>query len=291
MTVIVAPRRSTAIAALASAVFAVGWVASSGIDAGRATLLACLAIAIFGLPHGTFDLRLLRQHAGRRKILGFLLALYLGCAAAMAILWWWQPVAALAVFLAISIVHFADDWSDTGSAFLAGGIALAIIAAPAFGHLAALQAIFVALTGNADAARLGDGLVLVAPVAFAVAAAGLAALVWNGRGDTALAAGCSIGVMVVLPPAIGFALFFCLFHSPRHFRAALRDLDWHDVRQWAPVVVPLTLAAMGIVAALYTVGGPGDVAMRAVAATFMALSILTVPHMAVPGILRVFEHR
>lgn len=291
MMILLAPRRTTAIAALVSAAVAVGWVASSGVDAGRATLLACLAIAVFGLPHGTFDLRLLRQHAGRRETLGFLLSLYLGCAAAMAMLWWWQPVAALAVFLAISIVHFAEDWDDTGSAFLSGGIALAIIAAPAFGHLAALQAIFVALTGSAETARLGDGLMLVAPVALAVAGAGLAALVRNGNGDTALAAGCSIGVMIVMPPAIGFALFFCLFHSPRHFRAALRNLDWHHLRQWAPVVLPLTLAAMGIVAALYAVGGPGDVAMRAVSATFMALSILTVPHMAVPGILRVLERK
>lgn len=285
MTVASMPRQSTVIAALASAAFAVFGAGSANLGSGPPTLLACLAIAVFGLPHGTFDLHLLRQRGQDGATLSFLLALYLGCAAATAVLWWVHPAAALTVFLLIAVVHFAEDWVETRSSFLSAGIALAIIAAPAVLHLAALQEIFTALTGSGDAARLGDVLVLVAPIALAVAAAGVFALVQNGRGDTALAAACSVGVMLVLPPVVGFALFFCLFHSPRHFRAALRDLRWRHARQWLPVVVPLTLAAIGIVAGLYAVGAQVDVAIRMVAATFMALSILTVPHMAVPVIL------
>ena len=283
--------RFSGVGTLVLATASVGILQASGVavDGTAATIAACLAIAVFGLPHGTFDLALLRREGnqGRLAVLG----LYLVCAAAMALLWRVHPVAALVVFLVIATVHFAEDWQGTGSAFLSFGIALALIAAPALLHLETLQQIIVALTGSSDAALIGDLLLTLAPIALAVAVAGSIALVQNGEPATAAGVVCSVTALMLLPPALGFALFFCLFHSPRHFSAALNDLGWSRAGQWLPVVVPLTLAALAIVAALFQAGEQTGLALRSVGAIFTALSILTVPHMAVPVIVAAMRRR
>jgi hypothetical protein len=83
-----------------------------------ATTGACLAILLFGLPHGTLDLEILKtQHrSGPRRMAGVLL-LYIGLAVVMYLLWKAAPIAALATFLVTAAVHFSEDWDDAGSAF------------------------------------------------------------------------------------------------------------------------------------------------------------------------------
>jgi len=88
--------------------------------------------------------------------------------------------------------------------------------------------------------------------------------------------------MVVLPPVIGFALYFCLFHSPRHFRESLSALGWSGFAKWVWVVAALTIAAGTIAALIFGMevrAAPSD---RIMTASFITLSILTVPHMLVP---------
>ena len=88
--------------------------------------------------------------------------------------------------------------------------------------------------------------------------------------------------MTILPPIVGFAAYFCFFHSPRHFRHSLADLDWRGVRKWGWVVLPLTLAAGLLAATLFGLQVRTEISDRIMAASFMTLSILTVPHMLVP---------
>ena len=257
------------------------------LEAPAATIAAGAAIAIIGLPHGAMDLQLLAK-AHRRGAAAFshILALYLGCAAVMAIAWWTAPVAALAIFIVLAVVHFAEDWSACGSAFLQHGMALALLAAPALLHREAVTAIFVALTGAREAAFTADALLLVAPVAFAVGLVAIAAMAVDGAPRAAAAAALSLAALTLLPPAPGFAVYFCVFHSPRHFRAALATLGWSQPRQWLPVVVPITAIALTIAAALFQLVPATGVPARLVAAVFMTLSVLTLPHLAVPLLLR-----
>ena len=104
------------------------------------TMAACLAILLFGLPHGTLDLEIIKRERGasRSGMVG-LLGAYLALAAAMATLWQLAPVGALSVFIVVAVVHFAEDWTDLGSAFLAHGMAIALLTAPALLHLADLE--------------------------------------------------------------------------------------------------------------------------------------------------------
>jgi len=259
-----------------------------GLDlAGNiATAIATLAILGLGLPHGAFDIELLRARVGGGvRRLAPVLGLYLGVAAAAALVWAVAPLAALAVFIVVAVMHFSDDWTGTRSGFLATGIAAASIAAPALLHTSDVARIFVALTAHPAAELAAKLLAVAAPTSLAVALAGIAALIAEHRRADAAAAASSLAALVFLPPVVGFAVFFCLFHSPRHFTAALRALGSPRLADWIRVAGPVTLAALAIVAVLYAGHDAGAVPLRLASATFMALSVLTMPHIIVPRIV------
>ena len=268
--------------------------ALSGVSlaGGTVTSLACLGLLVFGLPHGTLDLEIIRARlSGPWTGLVTLTGLYLGLAAAMYGLWRIEPVMALAAFVVIAVVHFSEDWQGAGSGLLSGGLALALLAAPTLAHRAELDAIFVGLTGQASAVAVSDGLTLVAPVALAVGFIAIVALWQGGRRHQAVGGLVALTGMLALPPIVGFALYFCLFHSPRHFRESLSSLRWSGFARWGWVVVPLTLAAGVIASLIFGLEVRAAVSDRIMAASFMTLSILTVPHMMVPLLIAGLERR
>lgn len=273
---------------LIGAVVACGIAGSLGLplSGGVATTVACLALLVFGLPHGTLDLEIIRkQCAGPWTGMVTLVALYLGLAAGMYGLWRVEPVLALAAFIAIAVVHFSEDWQGTGSGLLCAGLALALLAAPTLFHRAELDAIFIGLTDRVEAGAITDALTLVLPVAIGLGLIAILSLWQAGRHDQALGGLVALMGMVVLPPIVGFALYFCLFHSPRHFRESLSTLDWRGFAAWGWVVVPLTLAAGGIAGLVFGLEIRTALPERIMAASFMTLSILTVPHMLVPVVI------
>lgn len=256
------------------------------------TVIASLALLVFGLPHGAFDLALVRRAAGTsfgaRSSLA-VIALYLGCAAAMYLAWCVGPMVALAGFLAMAVAHFAEDWDICGSSFIACGIAAAIVSAPSILHLDALRGLFALLTGDAAAAGLADMLLLVAPAATAVALVGWVLLWQAGQRALAVSASCAVASMLLLPPVPGFALFFCLVHSPMQFRQHAGLLGLRGFRQWGGIVVPISLAGLGIAAAIFFENGDASIPANLFVTSFMTLSILTVPHMLMPRIVVFFQ--
>lgn len=269
-------------AGAASLISRAAWLTTPAIST-----IAGVAIAVFGLPHGTLDIEILTRsrRAGMPQFTRAL-TLYLICAATMALLWWVTPIAALGLFMLVAVVHFGEDWSESGSAFFQHGMALALLSAPALFHRSEIAAIFVALTGTHGAALAGDLLLMAAPVSGLVALVAIASMAVNGARATAAAAAISLVALTALPPVPGFAVYFCVFHSPRHFRAALRLLGWLRPWQWLPVVIPVTAAALAITTALFLLVPATGVPARLVAAVFMTLSVLTLPHLAVPLLLQ-----
>lgn len=257
---------------------------SSGGILGGATVtpVACALLLVFGLPHGTLDLELLRRRDDDGPGLIVLLLAYLACGAAMYAVWQASPLLALAVFLAVAVEHFAEDWRDVGSRFVAYGTAAAMVATPALGHRAELAAIFVSLTGSAAAARFGDILLLIAPIAGVVAIANCAMLWQGGRRDRAVALAAALIAEAVLPPVVGFALFFGFVHSPYQLRGGLRQLQWPTRDAWVRIIVPLTGAALVLAAFIGAVDLSISLDAGALRASFVTLSVLTIPHMLVP---------
>ena len=246
------------------------------------TTATCVTLLIGGLPHGALDLAVLRRDAEHR--IALVICLYLGLAAAMFATWQVAPTLALALFLAMAMAHFAEDWSDSEHPFFALGIALAILSAPALFHHQAMGELFVLLTGEPNAVGLADTLLLVAPAATACALLAIL-LLWNGGyRATAANAACALAAMVVLPPVTGFAIYFCLIHSPSHFRAGLKRLA-PATGVTRPTIVA-TLGGLAIAVAAFHFLPASDPSSGLFVASFMTLSILTLPHMTVPLIIR-----
>jgi Brp/Blh family beta-carotene 15,15'-monooxygenase len=267
---------------------AVPIISSPGLIATISALLL-----VFGLPHGSFDLALLRRGGppGRSSHSRFaLVLLYIGCAVLMYLVWRFGPVLALASFLILATAHFAEDWHDTGSGFMATGIAAAIVTAPVLLHREAVANLFVLLTGDSSAVALADVMLLLAPTAGAVALVGLVVTWQAGRQTLAVSAGCALAATLTLPPIPGFALFFCFVHSPLQFRHHADSLGLHGFKQWGPVVVPLSLGGLGVAAAVLVINGNSALATGVFASSFMTLSVLTVPHMLVPIFVRGRTH-
>ena len=254
------------------------------IDGAALTMAACIAILLFGLPHGALDLEIIKRERGTGRLgTSGLILLYLGLAAAMAAVWRLAPVVALAIFIVVAVIHFAEDWEELQSQFLAQGMAIALLAAPALFHMADLERLFIALSGRSDAALVANLILLLAPVSMALASVAAWTLWQTGFRDQAVAGVLMLIGMTILPPVVGFALFFCLYHSPRHLGAALSRVDWSPSSRW---IIPLvTLAALGIAAALFANAVRADLPAQLVAASFMTLSLLTVPHMVVPAVV------
>jgi beta-carotene 15,15'-dioxygenase len=251
--------------------------------------IVCAALLLLGLPHGTLDIALIRQ-SHRTKNMGAVVALYLGCAAAMYSLWQVAPAAALVLFFGLSISHFAEDWSGRLPPFLAHGTAMALLMAPAMFHSETLKSLFAALVGNSYAGLLTDAAILVAPLSVVIASVGLVSLWRDGYRTLTIATALSLVGMICLPPLVGFALFFCLMHSPTQFSAGLLSLRLRGVRQWSVIVAPLTVAALGIAALIYSRLAEGPVSTSVIISAFVTLSVLTLPHMAVPTLAESFDH-
>ena len=254
------------------------------------TTAACAVILLFGLPHGALDLEIIKRERGTGPLaMGGLLFLYVGLAAGMAAVWQRAPVAALTMFLVVAVVHFAEDWPELGSRFLAQGMTIALLAAPALLHVTELERLFEALSGSRDAALVANLLLLLAPTSLAVASVAVWTLWRTCSRDQAVVGALMLVGMILLPPVVGFALFFCLYHSPRHLGVALSRVARAPS---APrLIVLMTLAALGIAAALFAGNVRADLPAQAIAASFMTLSLLTVPHMIVPAVVDALAQR
>lgn len=258
-------------------------------ETGPAIAVLSATLMVVGMPHGSFDIALLRQGSAddpaapaRTTLIG----LYLCCALAMYLLWQTAPAWGLGLFLLMAAVHFAEDWQRCGSSFIATGMALAFLSAPALLHSRSLTGLFAVLSNDAAAGLLVDVMVLIAPTMVLLAIAGTAMLWRSGERNRALSAVCGLAAMLVLPPVHGFALFFCLVHSPIQFGDHARALGLRGLRQWGGTVIPLTLGGLGIAVVVFMLNRGAVITQDVFAASFVALSVLTAPHMLVPVILR-----
>ena len=250
----------------------------ANLAGGTATILSCGAILLLGLPHGALDMvALLGANSPGRAT-----ASYLALAGTMAALWWAMPGAALLLFFAVAIGHFGEDWP--GPALIAHGGALALLAAPLLLHRSEIDALFAVIAGPGAIPPLANALILVAPIAIAAGLTGCA-LLWRAeRRMLAASSAAALAGMVLLPPLAGFALSFGLFHSPRQFARGLGELDAR--RAWRLPVTLASAAAILLVTAIAWFAPSQPLSAGVVRGTFVALSVLTVPHMLLPLVLR-----
>jgi beta-carotene 15,15'-dioxygenase len=255
------------------------------LDTPVVILMACPIILLFGLPHGTLDIALIGKSKTPLQNVG-IVALYLGLAGAMFAVWHIHAGLALLIFFGLSIAHFSEDWAEQLSPFFAHGTAAALILAPVMLHRATLEMLFGALVDAGSAVSVINAAILFAPIALAVAVVGVWSLWLDGHRQIAVSTGLAVAALVFLPPLIGFALFFCLMHSPKQLSTGLERLGWQHDRIWLRVVIPMTVASLAISGAIFYGGTVLSPVLSSVRTVFVTLSVLTLPHMMMPLLMR-----
>lgn len=243
---------------------------------------------ILSLPHGASDIvladRLLRAQLGKSWLPVFVLA-YAGAALAMLLVWQIWPVAALSLFLILSVFHFGGtDLAELRAPRprLAWMIAVgsAPIVVPALAFPVQIQALFALLAGSGGVA-LAE--VLRTQGAIAWGGAVLASLHWPGpKLDRLPLAAWLAGVtavFILLPPLLAFAIYFGLLHNTR----ALRDLSRTIGMRWTALIRlsawPSIAALAGLAAGWWLMQEHYGHSAAAIRTAFIGIAALTVPHM------------
>jgi beta-carotene 15,15'-dioxygenase len=250
------------------------------LDGSIVTAIAAGLILFIGVPHGTLDIEIASARFGQQGFCrkGLMILAYIGCAAAMAILWRTAPALGLVVFLLLSIIHFGADWQSNIEPFFGMTVGWALIAIPALSHPRAVTSLFEILTGNAHGAVIAAMLACSAiPALFGSVIFALTALSRRQFLIGVDVISCLIAAFA-LPPLIGFAIFFCGLHSPRHLADAIRQSGKMSAGRKATVASAVMALSLGIAALLFARNAPASVDSGLVRTAFLLLSILTVPH-------------
>lgn len=259
----------------------------------RAGLIAMSALTVvLGVPHGALDTVFAQRSYKLRTVTawGVFAILYLLAVGAVVLLWQFEPVLFLGAFLLISGAHFSGDpvaGTPVAARVFYGG---AVIVLPALIHLSEVTRLFSFLAGPKSAALLGAALQTLAwPWLAGLLAAVVICLRVNRRTAAEIAA---IGFLATFaPPLLAFTVFFCVMHSARHI---LRTFVYSGKRSarllLAAALTPmLAFVLMMVAASLLLRNVP--VEARLVQLVFVALSAMTVPHMAVVEPVRLMGWR
>jgi Brp/Blh family beta-carotene 15,15'-monooxygenase len=240
-----------------------------------------------GLPHGAYDIALLRKAiAPGPGVLMLFVGGYVAIAIAMALLWLTLPLLALVLFLAIAAVHFGEDWQMLEEPLLRIAAGAAVIAAPAVSHPAQVAELFVAMSDE-RAALVAQIIGAAAPVTLLVTVVGISVAWRNGNRAWATAMALCLLILFLAPPVIGFALFFVFLHSPLHLDRARSLLSDMSRPRWLATGALLSGATiLGWIALRFLL--PSRIDENLTSQAFQLLAAVAVPHLILS---RWLEHR
>ena len=265
------------------------------LDLGVWNLIGLAGIVLIGLPHGALD-GAVAMHLGlvdKFSTMARFVIIYVGLAGLVVGAWIIAPSLSLIVFLIISMLHFGAGDARHGEGVLRfaetmahGG--LAIVGISQF-HRSEVDEIFYYLI-NQDTAMvwLAINVLTVAVIVAIIACVSQAAkdVKWSATTLELLI----LGILYALvPPLLGFAIYFCLVHSARHFRRILSTIkatvDFSNIKNQAILFTTASWIAAGIAFWMFAdFADPGPTVMRI---TFIGLAALTVAHMLlIDGVMK-----
>lgn len=265
------------------------------LDLGVWNLIGLAGIVLIGLPHGALD-GAVAMHLGlvdKFSTMARFVIIYVGLAGLVVGAWIIAPSLSLIVFLTISMLHFGAGDARHGEGILRfaetlahGG--LAIVGISQF-HRSEADEIFYYLI-NQDTAMvwLAINVLTVAVIVAIIACVSQAAkdVKWSATTLELLVLGI---VYALVPPLLGFAIYFCLIHSARHFRRILSTIkatvDFSNIKNQTILFTTASWIAAGIAFWMFAdFADPGPTVLRI---TFIGLAALTVPHMLlIDGVMK-----
>jgi len=256
----------------------VGWAPSSG--AAWAIVIASLAV---GLPHGALDVVIGPRLTRPRRFFG----IYLTTALVIVLAWLALPALGVVAFFTSSWFHFArgdavhhrglagaGDLVGVSTAGCAIGLPLMLHAGIVTPVLSDLMLGTAALTSDQVALW---GSIIAVPALVAGVLASVAAL-RTRRYEAILEIAIIAAVAATVHPLVSFAIYFALWHAPRH----LITLDI-DRRAWFRTV-SATAATLLAGACVWWLIEPASPAVAQI--VFIGLAALTGPHLVLTESLR-----
>jgi beta-carotene 15,15'-dioxygenase len=242
-----------------------------------AVLIVTVAVAV-GMPHGALDVVIGPRMAKPTTFF----ATYLALAAVTVVVWLSLPLLTLVMFLAASWFHFArgdaDHHRNLGDAgtlvgFATAGCAIGLPLALHSETVAPVLSDLLLGTASLSAEQVVVvGAVLAYPSIVTAAVAGIAAI--QVRRYDAVCELATIALLAaIVHPLVSFAIYFGLWHSPRHLIAL--DVDRKAVK---PTLIA-TAAPLLVGALVWRLVEPSTAAATQV--MFIGLAALTGPHLAV----------
>lgn len=284
---IMTPARTwqTAIFVLAAIGVSLVWlIFRPGVEA-QAILLAPM-VCILGLPHGALDLaiaeRLWPLDTMHRKQI--FLALYLGIAAAVGLVWLVLPSVGLTAFLLYSAWHFSGDWVDDRRIMQATG-GISAVAAPVVFHQAEVATLFAYLAPVEEARIIASATASLGMITLAILIR--ASLARSANRTRAAVEQSAIWILAaILPPLLYFICYFCFLHSIRHFDTAMGQV--RDQKRALKSALLLSLVTLLGAAGLAFILMQADQSRLSllIQLVFVGLAALTVPHMVLVDRLR-----
>jgi len=192
-------------------------------------IIAFWVILIFGVPHGVFDIVLLKQIATRlypKQSFGLWVTLvvsYLLLVGGVVYLWWIFPFIMMVLFFLISTLHFGDygrlkhfrEWSQI---MATGGLITIVL--PLI-HWKAVSPIVQQLVFNHIVTF--EMILRLAACVWILCLCRYFKCAWKEHLDNEHCIFLLILlVVVVLPPIWSFLIYFCGYHAPRHIHTLLR---------------------------------------------------------------------
>ncbi len=271
-------------------------------------------MVLLGLPHGALDhlapLFLLHKRLTPRYLALFVLG-YAALVALYLFFWHIFPLAALAVFLLCSWLH----WGQGDAYYLAvfggqprpaaragqlliwavrGGLPIVL---PPLAHPAAFAQVAGGILGWYGSSAAWGVSPLVREIGFAVLGLTLAAYLWqswrlsrSGFWRDVGEVGLLLAYFSLVPAILAVGIYFCVWHSARHI-ARLMIIDDADqaaltqgqigrcVLRSAVQALPMTLGALGFLAGLWWWQGRAHVTVGSFVFLYLSLiAALTFPH-------------
>ncbi|MBJ64590.1 MAG: hypothetical protein CMB55_07350 [Euryarchaeota archaeon] len=249
-------------------------------------LIALMCVVFIGLPHGAMD-GALAAHFGwmesKKKAATFLIG-YVAMAALVVGFWFVAPAISFIIFLGISMYHFGKGDVNTDGeepsvteSLARGGV---VIGGISQFHRVDADEIFQVLIGS-NTELVWLFLNSVVPMTLIFAILSMVNKTTGERGSLlAEIAGLAL-IFSILPPLVGFAIYFCLIHSIRHFasmRAMLSDtITKLQITKTTILFSAISWAAGLIILAQQSSNIGFEPALLQV--IFIGLAALTVPHM------------
>ena len=270
--------------------------------------LLLLGMALLGIAHGACDQFVVpATHPalvhGRGQYWAGFLGGYLGLAAAVGVLWWWQPAVAVAMFFGLTVWHWGSadaplaqhrlQW--VAHSLLRGGL---IFTVPLWHRPIETQSTVNGLLTLAGAAPVGAA-AMVQATTWLVPAVVLGHLllwlgyVWQRQSGLArtdlLEVLLLTSLLVVLQPVLAGGVYFVFWHSLQHVLrmnqlmapslAGPRPGLWAEMRFFLRRSAPLlliSLTGLAVVFGLAWMRAPSGTVL--VSLTLLAASVVTLPH-------------